>query len=697
MNRLQKLCVAILLPIAAQAAEVTACPSGCTYTTWQAAIDGVTCGDTITVDSLVGAATLRDQTCPTNAYTVIRGKNHASFAPGVQVSPTDPNLVTLTVSSSQAILLADRSAHHYKIQGGIAIKLTGSQDTTTIVQLFAIGAICGCDTDQQIAYLPHHLIFDQVVIQGLNRDQASFHNCIVPNTGFLMITNSWIGDCFNGGPNGEAHGLAIWNAQGPFYFRNNTISGSQIDSLIGGANPSVPGLVPQGYVNLGNHFYRPWLWRVRTKTTNPSGTCGYDANGGEAWNNISSGHWWLCVTGTWADQGMGTSPQTPDADKNAYEWKNVNGALAVGNVMSGAWEDPNSGQQRGSAFLLNQVDQFNPAAMISAGEFAYNKFVNTAWGIVEGTICTSPPCYFGVPHDLYIHDNVGLTGTPDLVSDTSAGTPNSIQLAAYGNRSYDHNTFLLNRDAEAYGGAPILAALASIGTCGLNSNIFNYGGTASSPTGGFYDGFFGGGGLWNAVTNTCDYNRQIGRNAWMNTFGCIYSGMTTCPQANSMAGVGSVVDDTRGYVASISSYESASYAAAGITNYAAGDYTLLSSSPYYRMAQGGVDLGADIAKVNEMTAGAISGTPNPYLDFKISYIRPTSTTAQLGYNAYSTAACTVTAAIKPGATPVFTDSGSTGPRWRTLSITSLVGAARRYWLDIDCGGHHNGQFFYTQF
>src|SRR6185369_1567191 len=56
--------------------------------------------------------------------------------------------------------------------------------------------------------------------------------------------------------------IAGWNGPGPFTITNNYLEGSSENVLFGGADPSIPNLVPSDIVLRGNLIAKPQAWRT---------------------------------------------------------------------------------------------------------------------------------------------------------------------------------------------------------------------------------------------------------------------------------------------------------------------------------------------------------------------------------------------------------------------------------------------------
>jgi hypothetical protein len=121
------------------------------------------------------------------------------------------------------------------------------------------------------------------------------------------------------------------------------------------------------------------------------------------------------------------------------------------------------------------------------------------------------------------------------------------------------------------------------------------------------------------------------------------------------------------------------------TDYAALNFRLAATSAYKGWATDGSDPGANQDMVEWATATAASGTDNPYLDFRVRSITPTSDGAVFRYTAYSTAACT----WRASSTRAFSDNlGSWGSETRigrdgSITVTGLT-SNTGYWYRMTC-------------
>src|SRR6266699_2875992 len=113
----------------------------------------------------------------------------------------------------------------------------------------------------------------------------------------LAVYDSILADFKEVGADSQA--LAGWSGAGPFTIVNNELDGAGENLMFGGADPSVPGLVPADIVVRHNHFFKPLSWKV----DDPS---------------YAGTHWSV---------------------KNLFELKDARRVLVEGNVFENDWTD----------------------------------------------------------------------------------------------------------------------------------------------------------------------------------------------------------------------------------------------------------------------------------------------------------------------------------------------------------------------
>lgn len=134
------------------------------------------------------------------------------------------------------------------------------------------------------------------------------------------------------------------------------------------------------------------------------------------------------------------------------------------------------------------------------------------------------------------------------------------------------------------------------------------------------------------------------------------------------------------------------------TDYSALNFRLAATSAYKGWATDGSDPGVNQDVVEWATATSASGADNPYLDFRVRAIVPTSDGALFRYTAYSTAACTWTASSTRAHADDVSASFSAETRLgRDGSITvSGLASDTTYWFQATCNSKtRDGEFTTT--
>ena len=674
------------------------CASGCDYTDPQSAENSLpaSLSDSYIFEWQAGQTftqTLTIRNLTMNGHWVIhRSSQSYAIPPGTRAgaSATANMAAIQNPAAGTPAIATEQSASYHRFED-LEIKTNSglSNEPYFLVALFYQAPGSAGISDNMRSQLAHHIVFDRCYIHNfLDSNQNSvFSTTLFANTGYLEISNSTI-MAFN--TTLESHAFGGVNGEGPFYARNNEFRTSQIGSIFGGGQPTITGIRARSASFLGNYYYRPWLWRVTGGTVNPSGTCQYDANGGESYNQTASGHWWLCVNGAWADQGAGTTPipycQTPGCggvggaaiDKNHFEIKNGWGFTVDGNWLQNGWQPAMLGQ-KGACVLLNQVDDtglgdFEPQATIFGLQFTNNVCDSAGHGIDVGVI--GGP-YNHVPDQLTFANNLFTNiGLPNIVG---AGNFDAVLVEIQNSLhyTYDHNTFLLNNRSLGAMGHGQLVRNASVaplapGVLTWTNNIAVHG------FWGLYDDYDS-----MASTNgtiTLDYpnaNIQSSIVITTETAACSPGGSGNCGQTE-WAGPSP---------ACLTCYYPTSFSSV-FQNYPS---NLAVNSTYAGRGQYGTDPGADLPVIAWSTRGAISGAPNPYLDFRIRALRVNDATAAFTYTAPDTGACALIIANNNNfSLPVYNSSDTGDNPDRYLMVTGLS-PRTRYWWKMTCGTSNYGR------
>ncbi|HLH44193.1 MAG TPA: hypothetical protein VKV74_14490 [Bryobacteraceae bacterium] len=664
------------------------CASGCDYADPQSAENSLpaSLSDNYVFEWQAGQTftqTLTIRNLTMNGHWVIhRSSQSYAIPPGTRAgASTAANMAAIqNPAAGTAAIATEQSASYHRFEG-LEIKANSAltNEPYFLVALFYQGPGSAGISDNMRSDLAHHIVFDRCYIHNfLDNNQSNvFSTAVFANTGYFEISNSTI-MAFNATL--ESHAFGGVNGEGPFYVRNNEFRTSQIGTIFGGSQPTITGIHARSASFLGNYYYRPWLWRVTSGTANPSGACQYDSNGGESYNQLTSGHWWLCVNGFWADQGAGTTPipycQTAGCggiggasiDKNHFEIKNGWGFTADGNWIQNGWQ-PAMANQKGACVLLNQVDSSEPQSIIFGLRFANNVCDSAGHGIDAGVI--GGP-YNHVPDQIAFTNNLFTNiGMPEIV-----GTGNFdavlVEIQNSLHYTYDHNTFLLNNPsagALGFGQLVQTGAVAPFGPPGVltwTNNIAVHG------FWGLYDTYDSAASTNGAIS--LDYpnaNIQSSIVITTQTASCSPGGSGNCGQTE-WAGPSP---------ACLTCYYPTSFSSV-FQNYPS---NLVVNSTYAGRGQYGTDPGVDLSVVSWSTQGAVTGLPNPYLDFRIRGLQVSGSTAAFTYTAPDVGACTLTVANNSSfSLPVYNSADNGANPDRYLIVTGLS-PRTRYWWKMTCG------------
>lgn len=158
----------------------------------------------------------------------------------------------IVAPSEKAAIATEPRAHHFKFVGIEFLPASNASYVYNVIEL-------GSSDYTSLSQFPHHLIFDRCYVHspGLNRARRGF----ALNSAETSILNSYISGFAGAGD--ETQAIAGWNGPGPFHIVNNYLEGAGEVILIGGADPSVPNLVPSDIEIRRNHFRKPKEWNGR--------------------------------------------------------------------------------------------------------------------------------------------------------------------------------------------------------------------------------------------------------------------------------------------------------------------------------------------------------------------------------------------------------------------------------------------------
>jgi len=268
---------------------------------FQAALNSAQPGDQIVLAAgatYTGPFTLPVK--PGTGWILIRSSTADANLPaeGQRMKPSYAAVLPKIVSpdAGPAIQTAP-GAHHYRFLG-VEITTTATSLNYGLV-LFGDGG----GAQNSLAQVPHDLILDRTYIHG--NATVNLSRCVALNSAASAVIDSYLSECHAKGADAQA--IAGWNGPGPFKIVNNYLEGSGENLLFGGADPSIPNLIPSDMEIRRNYFFKPLAWKA-------------------------SGAWTV---------------------KNLFELKLGRRILVQGNIFENSWEDA----QTGFAMVIWSVNQ----------------------------------------------------------------------------------------------------------------------------------------------------------------------------------------------------------------------------------------------------------------------------------------------------------------------------------------------------
>lgn len=359
---------------------------------FQRALNDARAGDMIVLEAgaeFVGSFTLPYKTG--DAYITVRSSavDEKLPPPNERITPAYAASMPKIVSPGQGLsaLATEKRAHHFRF---IGIEFKPQNADAMVYDLVRLGD--GSSTQNSLDQVPHHLILDRCYIHGIAG--AYLKRGVALNSAETQIINSYVSDCKAKGQDAQA--VMGWNGPGPFRIINNYLEGSGENILFGGADATIPNLVPSDIEIRGNVLTKPLSWR-----------------------------------GVWSV-------------KNLFELKNARRVTVEGNLMEYAWRDGQDGTA--VLFTVRNQDGTAPWSVVEDVQFVGNIVRHAGAGInILGRDNNHPS---GQTKNIQIKNNL----FEDINGAAWSGSGNFLVITEAANISVEHNTILQTGNiTEAYG------------------------------------------------------------------------------------------------------------------------------------------------------------------------------------------------------------------------------------------------------
>ena len=222
----------------------------------QAALNAAQPGDQVVLAAgatYVGNFTLPAKAGMTSAQWITVRTSGTLPAEGTRVGPSD-------AAQMPKILTPNSSSALWGLPGSQGWRLTGLEIAPSAQAPFVYALLAfGSSGAEQSAttQVPSRFVLDRSYVHGT--PQFNLRRCILLNSAASAVVDSYVADCHSNDSDSQA--ILGYNGSGPFKIVNNHLEGGHQGIMFGGADPSVPGLVPSDIEIRRNDVVRPLAWK----------------------------------------------------------------------------------------------------------------------------------------------------------------------------------------------------------------------------------------------------------------------------------------------------------------------------------------------------------------------------------------------------------------------------------------------------
>lgn len=179
----------------------------------------------------------------------IRGDS-ISVSPGSRVSPSTLAGAAKVVGAVNGIsaVQTEPGASGYWLSG---FEVTLAPSVSVMYALVALDA----DVTSQ-SLIPTRLVLDRMYIHGTTT--VDLFRCVLVGSSNIQISESYISECHARGFDSQA--ILLVTTEGPVLIRNNLLEGAGENIMLGGAVPTVSGVIPSDIEIVRNHLRKPMAW-----------------------------------------------------------------------------------------------------------------------------------------------------------------------------------------------------------------------------------------------------------------------------------------------------------------------------------------------------------------------------------------------------------------------------------------------------
>jgi hypothetical protein len=523
----------------------------------QSALDSANCGDTISLQSgavFSGNFSIPSKSCDDQHWIIIRSSAPDSALPqeGTRINPCYAGVASLpgrpafkcpAVNNVMAKIIFNGGAGSGPIQflqGANHYRFVGLEITRGSPQAHLWDLV----TPMQDTYSADHLVFDRLWVHGTATDETK-GGIHLSGITYAAIVDSYFSDLHCISMHGSCTDAQAINggggslASGPYKIDNNFLEASAESILFGGS----PGTITPTDIEIRyNHLFKPLIWQP--------GAVGF----------------------------VGGYTGDPYIVKNHFELKNARRVLFEGNLLEDVW---GGFTQSGFSVVLTPKTQ-NGGCMpcqVTDITIRYNKIRNVGGGFDIANVEDKTGGYAVAGERYSIHDivldNVSKTqyqGFGQLVMMLSTSTTEVLN-----NVSMQHITAFPDPSGH------IISLQDPVPPMSGFVFVNNLVQSPSSPT------WSAGGGYADCASseNPLTIMRTCFGTGYVFTGNVLVGDFSKYPASQWPTG--------QTFLSSVDSV--------GFVDYANGNYTLSSSSPYKGKATDGRDVGADVAGLTTMIAG----------------------------------------------------------------------------------------------